>query len=57
MRLLAFGDSWTAGNGVETDIRYKEKTNNVITDGHFGEYGHIAQAKYFYNFIKKCKKC
>jgi hypothetical protein len=24
MRLMAFGDSWTAGHGVETDIRYKE---------------------------------
>ena len=24
MRLLTFGDSWTAGHGVETDIRYKE---------------------------------
>ena len=24
MRLLTFGDSWTAGHGVETDIRHKE---------------------------------
>jgi len=24
MRLLTFGDSWTAGHGVETDVRYKE---------------------------------
>lgn len=24
MRLIAFGDSWTAGHGVETEIEYKE---------------------------------
>ena len=24
MRLLCFGDSWTAGHGVETDVRFKE---------------------------------
>ena len=30
-RLVAFGDSWTAGHGVETDIQYKE----VITCGTF----------------------
>jgi lysophospholipase L1-like esterase len=27
MRLIAFGDSWTAGHGVETDIIYKEVAN------------------------------
>jgi hypothetical protein len=24
MKLICFGDSWTAGHGVETDIKYKE---------------------------------
>ena len=24
MRLLAFGDSWTAGHGIETDVTFKE---------------------------------
>ena len=24
MRLITFGDSWTAGHGVETEIEYKE---------------------------------
>jgi lysophospholipase L1-like esterase len=24
MRLIAFGDSWTAGHGVENDVQYKE---------------------------------
>ncbi len=33
------------------------ETNNQIEDGHFGEYGHIAQADYFYNFIKKHEQC
>jgi hypothetical protein len=23
-RLIAFGDSWTAGHGIETDVKYKE---------------------------------
>jgi len=27
MRLIAFGDSWTAGHGVETDSTYKEDSN------------------------------
>lgn len=27
MRLVAFGDSWTAGHGVEKDIKYKEIAN------------------------------
>ena len=27
MRIVAFGDSWTAGHGVETDSIYKEETN------------------------------
>jgi lysophospholipase L1-like esterase len=27
MRIVAFGDSWTAGHGVETDIKYKEIAN------------------------------
>ena len=30
-RLICFGDSWTAGHGVETDIQYKE----VIDCGEF----------------------
>jgi lysophospholipase L1-like esterase len=32
MRLICFGDSWTAGHGVETDVFYKEKAfpNNFI---------------------------
>jgi hypothetical protein len=25
MRLITFGDSWTAGHGIETDIKYKEE--------------------------------
>ena len=25
MRLITFGDSWTAGHGVETDVKYKEE--------------------------------
>ena len=25
MRLICFGDSWTAGHGIETDIKYKEE--------------------------------
>ena len=24
MRLICFGDSWTAGHGIETDLKYKE---------------------------------
>jgi hypothetical protein len=24
MRLVCFGDSWTAGHGIETDVKYKE---------------------------------
>ena len=27
MRLIAFGDSWTAGHGVESDSTYKEIAN------------------------------
>lgn len=27
MRLITFGDSWTAGHGIETDIKYKEVAN------------------------------
>ena len=27
MRLIAFGDSWTAGHGVETDSTYNEIAN------------------------------
>lgn len=27
MRLITFGDSWTAGHGVEKDIKYKENAN------------------------------
>jgi hypothetical protein len=32
MRLICFGDSWTAGHGVETDSFYKERAspNNFI---------------------------
>mgnify|MGYP000350511458 CR=1 FL=1 len=25
MRLITFGDSWTAGHGIETDVKYKEE--------------------------------
>ena len=34
MKLVCFGDSWTAGHGVEDDIRYKEDpgTNNFIVN-------------------------
>jgi hypothetical protein len=27
MRLICFGDSWTAGHGIETDVKYKEVAN------------------------------
>lgn len=40
-----------------TQSRIVHETNNEVQDGHFGEYGHIAQAEYFYNFIKKYEKC
>jgi lysophospholipase L1-like esterase len=33
MRLLTFGDSWTAGHGVETDIFYKENAHPVEGKG------------------------
>jgi len=26
MRLIAFGDSWTAGHGIETDVKFKEES-------------------------------
>jgi len=37
--------------------RICHETNSVVNDGHFGEYGHIAQANFFYNFIKKHEQC
>lgn len=40
-----------------TQSRIVHETNNEVQDGHFGEYGHIAQANFFYNFIKKHEKC
>jgi hypothetical protein len=36
-----------------THARIVHETNNVVDDGHFGEFGHIAQADFFYDFIKK----
>ena len=30
MRLICFGDSWTAGHGVETDKKYKEEPEPAI---------------------------
>ncbi len=33
MRLLTFGDSWTAGHGVETDITYKENAHPIQGKG------------------------
>tara|TARA_R110000868_G_scaffold357242_1_gene618697 strand:- start:2297 stop:2935 length:639 start_codon:yes stop_codon:yes gene_type:complete len=33
MRLLTFGDSWTAGHGVETDIKYKENAHPIEGKG------------------------
>tara|TARA_R110000868_G_scaffold357242_1_gene618699 strand:- start:3678 stop:4409 length:732 start_codon:yes stop_codon:yes gene_type:complete len=36
-----------------THARIVHETNFVVEDGHFGEFGHIAQADFFYNFIKK----
>jgi hypothetical protein len=44
-------------NQTGTESRIVHETNNEVLDGHFGEYGHIAQADYFYNFIKKYEKC
>lgn len=40
-----------------THCRIIHETNYEIKDGHFGEYGHVAQADYFYNFIKRHEKC
>lgn len=37
--------------------RICDETNGKVKDGHFGEFGHIAQADFFYNFIKKHEKC
>lgn len=33
MRLLTFGDSWTAGHGVETDSTYKENAHPIQGKG------------------------
>ena len=33
MRLLTFGDSWTAGHGVETDVKYKENAHPIEGKG------------------------
>lgn len=33
MRLLTFGDSWTAGHGVETDSTYKENAHPIEGKG------------------------
>lgn len=33
MRLLTFGDSWTAGHGVETDVKYKENVHPIEGKG------------------------
>jgi hypothetical protein len=30
MRLITFGDSWTAGHGVETDVKYKEDSKPPV---------------------------
>lgn len=30
-----------------------QETDNQIQDGHFGQYGHITQADYFFNFINR----
>jgi lysophospholipase L1-like esterase len=34
-RLITFGDSWTAGHGVEDNIEYKEDGNPLIGKGFF----------------------
>ena len=39
------------------NCRIIDETNSVVKDGHFGEFGHLAQTEYFYNFIKKYEKC
>lgn len=33
MRLLTFGDSWTAGHGIETDVKYKENAHPIEGKG------------------------
>lgn len=33
MRLLTFGDSWTAGHGIEEDVRYKDDGNPQFDKG------------------------
>ena len=30
MKLICFGDSWTAGHGVETDRQYQERVNIIV---------------------------
>lgn len=35
MRIIAFGDSWTAGHGVETDVKYKEDANPIEGKGFY----------------------
>ena len=32
--------------------KISDETNGVVDDGHFGEYGHIEQSEYFYDYIK-----
>jgi len=39
------------------NCRIIDETNSAVNDGHFGEFGHLAQTEYFYNFIKKYEKC
>lgn len=33
--------------------KISQETNETVDDGHFGEYGHITQSEYMYNYIKE----
>ena len=59
-RCLGLMERITEINYEQTGIhncRIIDETNSVVKDGHFGEFGHLAQTEYFYNFIKKHEKC
>jgi lysophospholipase L1-like esterase len=39
MKLICFGDSWTAGHGVETDRKYKERVSISESEREYYEGG------------------
>ena len=52
MRLITFGDSWTAGHGVETEKQYKEfeKKSFFSTHEQIMQATRISVIKLFYSF-------